>query len=101
MSTMSVILLGCLGGLLPDVIRLIKLRYEEFPPEYLKRPLFWIGVALLVAIGGLAAWALGAQTPKEALIYGFAAPELFSRLAAKTVEEAKKPAFDLRWWWAR
>lgn len=100
MSTTNVILLGCVGGLLPDVIRLIKLRYEEFPPDYLKRPLFWVGVILLVAIGGLAAWAMGAQTPKDALIYGFAAPELFSRLASKAVEEAQMATFDLRQWWS-
>ena len=101
----SIIVLGCVGGMLPDVLRTINNRFDKKIPSYLKRPLFWIGFFLLVAIGGFAAWLFGATTAKDAVIYGFAAPELISRL----ISEAKAPPtpqkgtteFNLRNWWAR
>jgi hypothetical protein len=77
----SFIVLGCVGGLIPDALRLIKGRYESFP-RYLTQPSFWVGLALLVALGGLAAWAGGAHNAKEALAYGFGAPQFISTLAS-------------------
>ena len=95
-------LFGCIGGLLPDILRLIRNRYTNKIEAYLKEPQFWIGVALLVVVGGLVAWILQAQTIKDALIFGFAAPELLSRLgseAAKSVKTKGKVQFQLRQWW--
>jgi hypothetical protein len=95
-------LFGCIGGLLPDVLRLIRNRYTNKLEAYLKEGQFWIGVALLVAIGGLVAWILQAQTIKDALIFGFAAPELLSRLVSEAVKSGKtrgKVQFKLRQWW--
>lgn len=97
-----IVLAGCIGGLLPDILRIIKNRYKKKPPSYLKSRNFWLGVFLLVALGGLAA-SLLAQSPKDALAYGFAAPEIFSRLASKSAEGVDlgdAGFFDLRAWWA-
>jgi hypothetical protein len=103
---LSIFLLGCLGGLLPDILRIIRNRYTIDVPIYLKNINFWIGIALLVAIGGLTAWVLNAETMKDALIYGYASPQILSQLAASTSSERvergsyDQKAFELRRWWA-
>lgn len=101
---LTFVILGCMGGLFPDILRVIKNRYRKSLPAYFKRLNFWLGVLLLVVLGGFAAWILGATQVKEALIFGFAAPELFSRLLAGSVGEGgpKKghEEFRLRKWWA-
>jgi hypothetical protein len=99
---LSLFVLGCGAGLLPDALRIIKNRHEPQLPAYLRAANFWLGVVLLAALGGIVTWALGAQSVKEALAYGFAAPEIISRLAAKYVAEVDRgeAAFDLRQWWA-
>lgn len=70
---------GCIGGALPDAVRLIKGRFGS-TPGYLKSGMFWLGLFLLIALGGLLAWLGGAKETKEALAYGYAGPELLSRL---------------------
>ena len=35
--------LGCVGGLIPDVIRVIKNRYNKTLPSYFGEKSFWIG----------------------------------------------------------
>jgi hypothetical protein len=79
----QLVALGCAGGLIPDLIRVAKSRYETTFQDYLKRPNFWIGLAVLVALGGLAAVIGQVNSVPQALIYGYAAPELFSRIAAE------------------
>ena len=83
MSLWAVVVCGCVGGLLPDVLRLVNTRYESGPVAYLRSARFWVSLGLLVAVGGFAAWVLGATNPKEAVAYGFSAPELLSRLLAE------------------
>ncbi len=83
MTTANIILLGALGGLVPDVLRFIKGRHKEMP-GYLQKPQFYIGVVLLAGLGALAAWLMEAADVKQALAYGYAAPEVLSRLFAKT-----------------
>jgi len=99
---LKIVIFGCIGGLLPDILRLIKSRYRNRLPKYVKNLNFLLGVILLAGIGGMAAWILGAQGPKEALAYGFAAPELFSKLVAQRVKEVERGEviFKLREWWA-
>jgi len=107
-------LFGFLGGLLPDVLRLIKNRHKTELPAYLKSASFWIGLLLLVGTGGLAAYLMQADTIKDALIYGYTAPQVFSSLvggaSANKEEEAARSRglFDeshreekqtlLNWW---
>src|SRR5690349_11101305 len=75
----GVIVLGCIGGALPDILRIINSRYDPELADHLKTVQFWIGFILLVAIGGFAAWVFGAKEVKEALAYGFGAPEFISK----------------------
>ncbi len=79
---LSYFLVGCLGGLLPDVLRVVKNMYSEKFEDYWKRFHFWLGLFFLVGLGGLAAWAAGAEDFIEALAYGFSAPELLSKIFA-------------------
>lgn len=96
--------LGCCGGLLPDVLRLIKNRHTGTLPTYFKKINFWLGVLLLVVLGGFAAWLMQATDAKEAVALGFAAPQVISSLAAKSeggkdrgIMETSK--LELRTWW--
>jgi hypothetical protein len=99
----TMILIGCAGGLIPDALRIIKNRHEPKMPEYLRSVTFWIGLLLLVILGGLAAWLGEAANVKQALAYGFAAPEFISRILSGG--EAATPAAEgggklsLREWW--
>ncbi len=86
MSSNVIILIGCIGGLIPDMLRIIKGRHEANLPKYLGYANFWVGLVLLVFIGGLAAWLAEATEVKQALAYGYAAPELISRIFSKTNE---------------
>lgn len=101
----SLFLLGCVGGLLPDILRLIRNRYQIQVPAYLRQTNFWIGVILLVLIGGLTAWILGSGSSKDALIYGYASPQILSQLAAGATSERvergeqKRIPFSLMKWW--
>ncbi|MEA2838736.1 MAG: hypothetical protein QOF41_66 [Methylobacteriaceae bacterium] len=79
METWQVIALGCAGGALPDVLRVIERRYEP-APDYLKRPFFWVSLGLLVCLGGGAAYFLSPTRIVDALAIGFSAPSLISGL---------------------
>lgn len=102
MVDLSLVLVGCIGGLLPEVLRLVRARHDRRLPKYLGYLGFWLGVILMSLLGGLASWVLGAQGLKDALAYGFAAPEIFSRLSATTATDVDRGAgeFRLRTWWA-
>jgi hypothetical protein len=76
--------LGFVGGAVPDAIRIIQGRYAGALPDYLKTLNFWLGFILLVAAGGFVAWLGKVQSVQEALAYGFAAPEVFSRLLSSS-----------------
>lgn len=105
---LSLFLLGCLGGLLPDILRLIRNRHKIRIPTYLGKLNFWMGTILLVAVGGLTAWILSAETAKDALIYGFASPQILSQLAASARlervergvnDQTREVQFNLLKWW--
>jgi len=106
----SLIAVGCVGGLLPDIIRIIKNRHSGELPTFFRMSSFWLGLVGLVILGGLAVWVLGAAHPREALIIGFTAPEVFSNLAAESQGSMERGAMDrgtrdtkgfsLRKWWA-
>jgi hypothetical protein len=96
------IILGCIGGLLPDVLRLVKGRYKGFS-SYWREPSYWLGLMLLIALGGFAAWIGEAKEAVQALAYGFGAPEVITKLLSSGPEEtAVRGAreFSLRSWWA-
>lgn len=94
------IVLGCVGGLLPDLLRAVKGRHKAFP-KYWGQPTFWLGLALAVALGGFLAWILEAKAAKEALAYGFGGPAIVTKLLGTSgAVEATRGSFDLRRWWA-
>jgi hypothetical protein len=97
----TLVLLGCAGGALPDIVRIVQNRREPTLPEYLKSANFWLGFALLLILGGLAAWLGEAKIAKEALAYGFGAPEIISRLlASPTTNRGPSGGMSTRRWWS-
>lgn len=78
----TIFVLGCIGGLLPDILRIVNNRHERDLPEYFGYKNFWLSIVLLTLLGGFAAYLLGAADVKQALAYGFTAPEIFSRFSA-------------------
>lgn len=104
-STLLLIVLGGLGGLIPDILRLIKIgRAGRNVPKFLSKLMFWISVVLLMLLGAFVSWLLGANDYKEAVAYGFAAPELITRLVASPTEadrgEIRGDTKGLLNWWS-
>jgi hypothetical protein len=81
MDAWQVVALGCAGGALPDVLRVIERRHKPMP-AYLKRGFFWFGVGLLMALGGGASYLMEPSRPIDALAIGFSAPAIISSLLA-------------------
>jgi hypothetical protein len=44
----QMIIFGCVGGVIPDVVRIVQNRREPNLPGYIMSPNFWIGLALLI-----------------------------------------------------
>jgi hypothetical protein len=106
--------LGCLGGALPDALRLIQGRHGEVP-TYLGSLYFWVSLVLLVALGGATAafttYTLGATQNMtqaaamiNALAVGYSAPSVLSKLlsepAIRITDRAIPKTRSLRGWWA-
>jgi hypothetical protein len=82
METWQVVLAGVAGGAFPDILRVIRLRHEPDKASYLRTGTFWLGFALLLFAGGVAAYLTNQTTPLTivtALAVGFTAPEVLSR----------------------
>jgi len=79
MSEAEIVGLGCLGGALPDLLRLLKLRHEPLP-DYLRRWFFWISLLLLIALGGVVTHYVHPEKAIEAISVGFGAPAILSKL---------------------
>jgi len=100
-----------LGGLLPDILRILPSKYGD-APAYLRRPFFWVSLIILVILGGLAAYLLGPNGAVNAVAIGYAAPSILSKLVAtqekSDVETTRGPlrassgslTTNLRKWWA-
>ena len=88
MTVMQTVLWGCLGGLLPDVLRPIGLRYKG-APDYLTKSFFWFGMVLLVAVAGLTAYLLSPTRIIDAIALGFSAPEILSKALGANVPRQK------------
>jgi len=99
--------LGCVGGLIPDVVRVIKNRYNKGLPSYFGEKSFWIGFCALIIFGGFVAWLAQATDEKTALSMGFLGPEVVSNLLGKkgsditpeTIRGLEEKKFRLRTWW--
>jgi hypothetical protein len=82
MTVMQAVLWGCLGGILPDVLRVIGVRHGD-APDYLKRGFFWLSLLLLVGVAALTAFLLAPSRIIDAIALGFSAPEILSSALAK------------------
>src|SRR5512139_3912402 len=104
MTLPHMLLWGALGGVLPDVIRLVRQRHNEALPAYLKRRNFYVGLVLAVVLGAAAAALLDASSVAEALAYGFGAPELLTRLLSRAGTDTGNgrvtPLRTLGEWWS-
>jgi hypothetical protein len=95
---MNLIVLGCVGGVLPDVIRL--LNYVQTPAKD-RASLTWpskgemilrlVGLAIQVGLGGFAVYLIGAASPLQAVAIGFAGPEFLTRFLAAAVPKPPSP----------
>ncbi|QHT65329.1 hypothetical protein GXP67_00890 [Rhodocytophaga rosea] len=75
--------LGLLGGIIPDTLRIIQERYTSNIPNYFKQPMFWIGLILQMGLGALVTWLLAPTTGIQALLIGYSAPSILTKLASK------------------
>jgi hypothetical protein len=103
MTFNSLIFWSCVGGLLPDLLRIIAAR-RDGPPAYVFKPFFWVGLVLLVALAALAGYLSNPKDVISALAVGFGAPEIISKLLSKPGDrgfsEKRSLVKDLRAWWA-
>ncbi len=96
------VVLGALGGILPDAVRFAKKKEEGFP-EWFRSLGYWAGLGVLVVLGGAAAWLGQAQDWQSAISMGFAAPEIISRLfgSESAAIHGTGNGFPLRRWWTK
>lgn len=102
----TAIILGAIGGALPDALRLIEGRHGQMP-SYLGSLYFWLSLVLLVIVGGAAGYAQAAALPGpdddwiRALAVGYTAPSVVSKLLSDSSAMTRslgRPS--LRSWWA-
>ena len=86
---LSFFLLGCLGGVLPDLLRIARNRYDKGLGVYLKSLNFWVGLVILILIGGATAWIFDASSAKDALIIGYTSPQIISQLVGSATADKK------------
>jgi hypothetical protein len=111
MSPVEAIGWGCLGRIIPDVLRVLPKRYGDIP-VYLFKPFFWISLIILGALGGVMAYALAPNGITNALAVGYSAPSVLSKLLgikeAEEVEATRGPLRtetrslfeEIRTWWS-
>jgi len=91
MSTGEILLFGCIGGLLPDVLTLIQSGNREHFPKQFSKPWWWVTLALTIALGGFVAFLVEPESTVTAVATGFAAPEVLRRLVGATGSRAPGP----------
>ncbi|MGE0456106.1 MAG: hypothetical protein AB7O37_22850 [Vicinamibacteria bacterium] len=101
----AILSLGLFGGLVPDMIRLARELRDKSAPSPLHAGLV-ASMAILGLLGATCALVLDAKNAKEAIAFGFSAPELLSRLASQPPPPGGNPGpkpggggFSLRAWW--
>ncbi|MDQ4125568.1 MAG: hypothetical protein M3134_08215 [Actinomycetota bacterium] len=84
LSDTTAFLFGCIGGLLPDVVKLIQSGTDM--PTYLKKPWWYVVLAITVALGGfVAGFLLEPNTRVDAVAYGFSALEIVRRIGGSAL----------------
>jgi hypothetical protein len=91
MDGLTIAVLGAVGGLVPDILRIIELRHQT-APDYLSRGFFWFSLSLLSCVGAFTAYMLSPVRAIDALAIGFSAPTLLSNLLQKGDAKPVRPA---------
>ena len=103
MDETAIWIYGAIGGLLPEILRIIENRTTGKFPDFYKYLSFWIGLILMVAIGSFCAHIFNPNTAVNAVALGFTAPKILSELVGtpeKCGEELRNGGrFSLREWW--
>jgi hypothetical protein len=73
-------LLGALGGLIPDLLRILNLVKSGQPVSGALGWRLWVSLVILIPLGAFTAWLLQSSTAIQALACGFSAPEVLSRV---------------------
>lgn len=104
---MEFVIAGCLGALVPELIRIGKGPIDGV----FKTPGYWLQLLAQVALGAVAVYFLKDNTPtlQEAFALGFTSPQLVTRIAAApTTQPPVSPpegggtqSFQTFVWWSR
>lgn len=116
------LVLGAIGGILPDVLRILKVVRSGQPVTGVFGWRLWVSLIILVPIGAFVAWLLDASSAMQALACGFSGPDLLSKILSDNSnlppiasrkldidrgdaplaggEETGPPGGGLRTWWA-
>lgn len=104
MDIMWAALLGALGGVLPDFIKVIRKRFETMP-TYLGRRFYWLNVAFLAIVGAIASAIAHPGTIHEALAYGAGSLAILTQALGQNDEQHLGDAEQvglvrqIRAWW--
>jgi hypothetical protein len=106
MPVLELALLGGFGGLLPDLINLWKYRTSQSWGKHFKHIRFYAGALIGALLGAVAAYVFESTDPKQAIMFGYAAPKLFTSALGKvseanlqTVTDEKNALRGVRRWW--
>jgi hypothetical protein len=106
MPDIKIVVLGFVAGIIPDVLRMVKLATVG-APAYVKSWFFWSSLVVLGLLGAFACWLVNPTGVLEAFAVGYSAPEILSRLGGKIPpglsdrgDGAGRPKIDtlLGWW---
>jgi hypothetical protein len=101
-SAWAVFLIGCLGGLLCELLHWWNLRTKPEWPAYTKWPAYWVLTLLMIAAGGAVTWLYFGQKVDGilGLHVGLTTPLLLQKLVASLPEtsgaKAVVPQHSLR-----
>ena len=104
MDIIEAALLGAVGGLLPDLIKAIRKRFQKMP-TYLRRAWYWLNLAFLGIVGAIVSAIAHPSTIQEALAYGAGALALVTQALGQNDEqhlgdtEWVDPVRQIRAWW--
>ncbi|SFT82710.1 hypothetical protein [Paraburkholderia aspalathi] len=104
MAISNTIVWGAVGAVLPDMIKLVRKRFQD-RPTYVRKPWYWLNVVILAGLGVLVvAWRDPADW-KDAIAFGAAAPAFFEQIFARDNDEhlgaeERLNVFErIRRWW--
>lgn len=104
MGIVETAVLGAVGGVLPDIIKAIRKRFEP-TPAYIKRGWYWVSILFLAVVGAIASIAAHAGTIHEAMAYGAGSFAILTQVVGQTDEkhlggaDEASPIRQIRTWW--